>query len=84
LGFPGGWANRRSPLRFAAVETTKLWHPRLSLPKGLNRLRKNSAQVPKGRLKIRAVQISWLVDSVGLILWDKRVLPTDLAKWGWG
>ena len=51
---------------------------------GLNRLWKNSAQVPKERPKVRLVQISWLVDSAGLILLDKRVLRPGIAKSGCG
>jgi hypothetical protein len=37
-----------------------------------------------GRLKIRAVQISGLVDSVALILLDKLVLQPDVAEPGCG
>jgi hypothetical protein len=37
-----------------------------------------------GRLKVRAVQISGLVDSVALILLDKLVLQPDVAEPGCG
>jgi hypothetical protein len=55
-----------------------------SVPQGLYSLRKNSAQVPKGRPRVRAAQISEMIDSVGLILLDKRVLRPGIAKSGWG
>jgi hypothetical protein len=39
--------------------------------------------VPKGRLNFRAVQISELVNPVGLILLDKLRLQPGIAKPGW-
>ena len=47
------------------------------------RAAENSARVPKGRLKIRAVQISGIVDSVALILLDKLVVEPGRGKPGW-
>ena len=49
-----------------------------------NQLSRCVGSVPKGRLRIRAVQISGLVDPVALILLDKRVLQPVIAKSGWG
>jgi hypothetical protein len=43
-------------------------------------LRTGANPVPKGRLKIRAVQISGLVEPEALILLDKRVLPPAIAE----
>jgi hypothetical protein len=51
---------------------------------GLNGVCEKHGIVPKGRLNFRAVQISGLVEPVGLILLDKGVLQPVIAKSGWG
>ena len=46
--------------------------------------RLRSDLVQQGRLNFKAVQISGLVDSVGLILLDYRVPRPVMTKRGWG
>ena len=54
-----------------------------AIPQGLQRVCENSGIVPKGRLNVKAVQISELFGSVGLILLDELRRQTSICEPGW-